>query len=231
MEIQNYIDHTLLKPLADESLYQKLVEEATKYNFFAVCVPSAWVPFCKERTDGHPTKIVTVAGFPFGYSDSDSKAAEALRATKLGADEVDFVVNLSWVKSKKFDLIKREFHSLRNATPNHTLKAILESASLTESELERLCDLALDAELDFIKTSTGFFENGARISDVQTMLSVVGGRVKVKASGGIKTFAQAKEFIDLGVSRIGCSESVSILLQSDPDPDQNSNRQNPTSSY
>lgn len=214
MSINNYIDHTLLKPFAEEHQYDKLVREAVEYNFYAVCVPSSWISFCKSIAKDQPLKIATVAGFPFGYTDTDSKIAETMNAVKLGADEIDFVTNLSWVKSKKFDLIKREYNSLRNAAPDSVLKVILESAALTEDELEKVCALAMDAELDFVKTSTGFYDTGARLSDVKTMLSVVGGRVKIKASGGIKTYEQAKGFIDLGVSRIGCSESVSIFLES-----------------
>lgn len=217
MSINNYIDHTLLKPLADEHLYEKLVREAVEYNFFAVCVPSSWIAFCKSISKDHAVKMATVVGFPFGYTDTDSKVSETMNAVKLGADEVDFVTNLSWVKSKKFDLIKREYNSLRNAAPDSVLKVILESAALSEDELEKVCALAMDAELDFVKTSTGFYDTGARVSDVKTMLSVVGGRVKIKASGGIKNYEQAKSFIDLGVSRLGCSESVSIFLESTSD--------------
>lgn len=214
MSINNYIDHTLLKPLADEQLYTQLVEEAVKYNFYAVCVPSSWVKHCKNIAQKHPLKVATVAGFPFGYTETESKASETLNAVKAGADEVDFVVNLSWVKSGKFDLIKREFNVLRTTAPDTVLKVILETGALNVAEIEKLCQLALDTELDFVKTSTGFHEVGARLEDVKTMVSVVGGRVKIKASGGIKTYAQAQEFIKMGVSRIGCSESVNILLQS-----------------
>lgn len=215
MTINNYIDHTLLKPFADESLYTQLVQEALQYNFYAVCVPSAWIRHCKEIAQNRSLKIATVAGFPFGYTETESKASETLNAVKSGADEVDFVTNLSWVKSKKFDLIKREFNVLRTMAPKAVLKVILETGALEQDEIEKLCALALDAELDFVKTSTGFYEIGAQSKDVKTMLSVVGGRVKIKASGGIKTYEQAKEFINLGVSRIGCSESVKIFQQSE----------------
>lgn len=214
MLINNYIDHTLLKPLADESLYLKLVSEAKENNFYAICVPPTWVNYCKAQCENSSVKIATVVGFPLGYTETENKASECISLIKQGADEIDFVVNLSWVKSKKFDLIKREFDVLRNSTAKSVIKVILETGALQKEETEKLCELALASEFDFVKTSTGFYEVGARLEDVKIMQSVLGGRVKIKASGGIKTFDQAKAFIDLGVSRIGCSESVNILKQS-----------------
>lgn len=215
MTINNYIDHTLLKPFAHEAQYTQLAEEAKEYNFYAVCVPSSWIKHCKDTLQGSNVKIATVVGFPWGYTETESKASETLHAVKSGAHEIDFVTNLSWVKSQKFDLIKREFNVLRTTAPDSVIKVILETGALNTDEIEQLCHLALDAELDFVKTSTGFYEVGAQISAVKTMLSVVGGRLKIKASGGIKTYEQAQEYIHLGVSRIGCSESVSIFLQSE----------------
>lgn len=213
MNIENYIDHTLLKPLADQSLYEQLVKEAIKYKFKAICIPPTWIDFCKKQHHAENLNIATVVGFPLGYNETESKAFEALSAYKSGANEIDFVTNLSWVKSKKFDLIKREYNMIRNAVPEAVIKVILEAGQLNEIELKKLCDLAKDAELDFVKTSTGFFDIGARASDIKIMLASVGERVKIKASGGIKSYEQAKEFIDLGVQRIGCSESVTIFQQ------------------
>ncbi len=214
MTLNQYIDHTLLKPTANESDYLKLCSEALEYNFKAVCVPPTWVSFCKHILKNSDVLVATVIGFPLGYSLTSSKVNEVQNLIDLNVDEIDFVINISWVKSDKFDFVFEEFKALREASNGIVLKAILETGALTEPEIKKLCDLALKAKLDFVKTSTGFYETGARLSDVQLMKKQVGQLMQIKSSGGIKDYQTAKQFIDAGADRIGCSASVAILKES-----------------
>lgn len=212
--LNEYIDHTLLKTTAAESDYIKLCNEAIQYKFKAVCVPPAWVSFCKKQLKDSDVLIATVVGFPFGYNLTSSKVHELQNLIDLGADEIDFVINLSWVKSDKFDFVFEEFKALREAAGNTVLKAILETGALSEFEIKKLCELAIKSKIDFVKTSTGFHETGAKLSDVQLMKRQVGNAVFIKSSGGIKDLQTAKQFINAGADRIGCSASVSIIKES-----------------
>ena len=215
MALNQYIDHTLLKPTSNESDYIRLCHEALEYNFKAVCVPPSWVKLCKEKLANSSVLTATVVGFPLGYSLTSSKEQEIKALIEEGVDEIDFVTNISWVKSGHFDLVKNEFKRLRDASGNVVVKAILETGALTESEIKKLCHIAVDTKLDFIKTSTGFSEVGAKISDVALMKKEVGNSILIKSSGGIKDFETAKQFIQAGADRIGCSASVNILKESD----------------
>lgn len=212
--INQYIDHTLLKPTAAEADYVKLCNEAMEYNFKAVCVPPAWVSFCKKQLKESNVLVATVVGFPLGYCLTSTKVHEIQNLIDLGADEIDFVVNLSWVKSDKFDYVYEEFKALREASKGTVLKAILETGALSEFEIKKLCELAIKSKIDFVKTSTGFYETGAKLSDVQLMKRQVGAAVQIKSSGGIKDFKTAQQFINAGADRIGCSASVSIIKES-----------------
>ncbi len=214
MKLNQMIDHTLLKVTATEPEYSKLVDDALEFQFKAVCVPPIMVKYCKERLDSSDVLIASVVGFPSGYSLTSTKVEESKNLIQLGADEIDFVTNIGWVKSSKFDLILEEYKAIKDACDGKTTKAILETGALTESEIKKLCDLAIKAKLDFIKTSTGFYEIGARLSDVQLMRRHVGQALLIKASGGIKDFQTAKQFINAGADRLGCSASVNILISS-----------------
>ncbi len=209
--IGKYIDHTLLSPTATETEYSKLALEAIEYNLKAICVPPTWTYFCKKIIDGSQVKLATVVGFPLGYSLTQDKLCEVHSMVKIGVDEIDFVSNLSWAKSGKFDRIKDEFKSIRDAAPQVNLKAILETGALTVDEISKLCDLSIAAGLDFIKTSTGFYKVGARIEDVELMKKCVGHSIKIKASGGISSYKSASAFLDAGANRLGCSSSLKIL--------------------
>lgn len=215
MNLNHYIDHTLLKSTASETDYLKLCHEALEFNFKAVCVPPAWVSFCKNQLKTSEVLVATVVGFPMGYNLTSTKVSEVQNLIDLGADEIDFVTNISWVKSNKFDFVFEEFKALREAAHGVVLKAILETGALTETEIKKLCELAVQAKIDFIKTSTGFYETGAKISDVELMKKQVGNSIFIKSSGGIKDFKTAQQFIKAGADRIGCSASVAILKESE----------------
>jgi deoxyribose-phosphate aldolase len=215
MLLNQRIDHTLLKLTASESDYLKLTQEAREYQFKAVCVPPSWVKFCKNQLQDSDVLIATVVGFPMGYALTETKVTECQQLLQLGADEIDFVTNISWIKSQKFDLIFEEFKALKDAAEEKVLKAILETGALSETEIKKLCDLAVKAKLDFVKTSTGFYETGARLSDVQLMKRHVGQSILIKSSGGIKDYQMAQQFINAGADRIGCSASVQILKESE----------------
>lgn len=215
MTLNQRIDHTLLKPTASESDYLKLTQEAREFQFKAVCVPPSWVEFCKNKLKDSDVLVASVVGFPMGYTLTATKVTETEQLIKLGADEIDFVTNISWIKSGKFDLIFEEFKALKNIAEATVLKAILETGALSETEIKKLCDLAVKAKLDFVKTSTGFYETGARLSDVQLMKRHVGQSILIKSSGGIKDYQMAQQFINAGADRIGCSASVQILKESE----------------
>lgn len=214
MKINEYIDHTLLKPTATQDEYLKLVEEAIEYNFKAICVPPIQSSLCISELKGNKTLLVSVCGFPLGYNSTQSKIFEIEELVKQNVDEIDFVINQSWVKSSQFKLIKSEFDSLRKASKAAVLKVIIEAGALNETEIKKVCDLAMEAELDFIKTSTGFFEIGAQVKDIQLIKKHVGNKIKIKASGGIRKFEFAEQLIEAGADRIGCSASVQIYKDS-----------------
>jgi deoxyribose-phosphate aldolase len=213
--LNQFIDHTLLKPTANESDYLKLCNEAAEFNFKAVCVPPTWVSICKKELKNSNVLVAAVVGFPLGYNLTSTKVQEIQTLISMNVDEIDFVTNISWVKSGKFDLVYEEYKMLRDTAGQVVLKAILETGALSEYEIKKLCDLAVKAKLDFIKTSTGFYETGARLSDVQLMKKQVGSSILIKSSGGIKDFLTAKQFINAGADRIGCSASVKILKESE----------------
>lgn len=212
-ELSQFIDHTLLKPTANQQDFLTLCHEAKEFEFKAVCIPPTWVSFCKEQLIGTNVLTAAVVGFPLGYSFTETKLNEIKLLSSFKTDEIDFVVNLSWVKSNQFDKIHDEFKALRDASENIVLKAILETAALTESEIKRLCDIAMETKHDFVKTSTGFYGEGARLEDVKLMKKHVGESISIKASGGIKNLDSALQFINAGANRIGCSASVSILKE------------------
>lgn len=209
--LNEYIDHTLLKPTASSVDYKKLCEEAKQYSFFSVCVPPTWIAYCKTLLSKTNVKVATVVGFPLGYSETSVKVFETQEAFQAGADEIDFVNNLSWVKSGQFENIQNEFKEIRKASPNKVVKVILETGLLLPEEISKLCQIATLENIDFVKTSTGFSEVGARLEDVKLMKLNIGPNVKIKASGGIKNTSQALEFIKAGAERLGCSSSVEIV--------------------
>lgn len=210
MQIQDYIDHTLLKPTAIPSDIEKLCQEAKDYKFQAVCVNGCFTKFAKEQLKNSQVKLAVVVGFPLGAMSTESKVFEAKDSVANGADEIDMVINLGWLKSGKLELVKREISEIKKAIGNKVLKVIIETCYLTQDEKIKACELAVKAGADFVKTSTGFGEGGATLEDVKLMKKVVGNKAKIKASGGIKNRATALKYISLGVSRIGTSSGIAI---------------------
>ena len=210
MQIQDYIDHTLLKPTAIPSDIEKLCQEAKDYKFQAVCVNGCYTKFAKEQLKNSQVKLAVVVGFPLGAMSTESKVFEAKDSVANGADEIDMVINLGWLKSGKLELVEREISEIKKAIGQKVLKVIIETCYLTQDEKIKACELAVKAGADFVKTSTGFGEGGATLEDVKLMKKVVGNKAKIKASGGIKNRATALKYISLGVSRIGTSSGIAI---------------------
>jgi deoxyribose-phosphate aldolase len=209
--IARLIDHTLLKPEATEPEISQLCSEAMRYGFASVCVNGCWVPLCKKLIAGERVKICSVVGFPLGANSSAVKAAEAAQAVKDGADELDMVANIGWIKSGKMDMVEQDIREVVKAAKGTPLKVIIETALLTDEEKIRASLAAKNAGAAFVKTSTGFGKGGATAGDVALMRRVVGPKMGVKASGGVRDFGTALQMIESGATRIGASASVGII--------------------
>jgi len=217
-DLAQYIDHTLLKPDATKQQIRKLCEEALEHRFFAVCVNSSMLPVCREILRSSKVQIASVVGFPLGCCDSASKAFETTRAINLGANEIDMVLNVGVLKSGELSIVERDIFDVVRAAEGKIVKVILETCLLTDDEKKKACELALKAGAHFVKTSTGFGPvnsltntNGATLTDIDLMKSVVGSHAKIKASGGIKDFNFAKELILAGATRLGTSSGVALV--------------------
>lgn len=212
MGIGNMIDHTLLKADATENAIRKLCGEAKEYEFAAVCVNPYYVKLANSLLKDSNVKVATVIGFPLGANTSEIKAFEAENAIKNGADEVDMVINIGALKNKDYDLVKEDIKAVVNAAKDKALvKVIIETCLLTEEEKIMACKLSEEAGANYVKTSTGFSTGGATVEDVKLMKEVVGDRLKIKASGGIRDYEKAKAMVDAGASRIGASASIDIV--------------------
>lgn len=211
LPLSKYIDHTLLKPTASESDIQVLCNEAIQNNFFAVCVNGCYVDLCKMLLATSNIQIASVIGFPLGAAATISKVQEAKCATQDGADEIDMVLNIAWLKDKKYTLVKDEIAAVKNAIGNKILKVIIETCYLTNDEKQRATELIIEAKADFVKTSTGFGTNGATLEDVALIKSITQNSIQIKASGGIRDAETALKYIELGVTRIGTSNGVQIV--------------------
>ena len=211
MELSQYIDHTLLKATATKEDIIKLCNEAKKYNFYAVCVNSCYVSLASNQLKNSEVKIAAVVGFPLGANSSQAKVYEANQCIKDGADEIDMVLNIGFLKSKRNEDVQEEIAAVKNTIGNKVLKVILETCYLNDEEIRMACQIAKDAGADFVKTSTGFGTAGATEDVVKIMIKEVGNSLKIKASGGIKDTKTAKKYIELGVSRIGTSSGIEIL--------------------
>jgi deoxyribose-phosphate aldolase len=213
MNLNRFIDHTLLKADATRAQVEKLCQEAREHQFFSVCVNSYFVRPAAEFLDGSGVKVCTVVGFPLGASTMETKRFEAMKSIADGADEVDMVINVSAIKSQDWQYVLDDMASLAKVCHQQQalLKVILETALLSEDEKKRACELAVKAGVDFVKTSTGFSIGGATVGDVKLMRSIVGKDIGVKASGGIRDTATAKAMIEAGASRLGTSASVDIV--------------------
>ena len=209
-EILKYCDHTLLRVDCTEAEIRKLCDQAIKYECASVCIPPAHVPGAK-RYVGDRMKICTVIGFPNGYMSTAAKAFETADAVANGADEIDMVINLGWVKEGQYDKILQEINSVKISCHGNILKVIIETCLLTDEEKVKACELAKEAGADFVKTSTGFSTGGAKAEDVALMRKTVGDDMGVKASGGIHTAEEAQAMIDAGASRLGTSATLAII--------------------
>lgn len=211
MRLEKYIDHTLLKPTATSLDIEKLCKEALQYRFFSVCVNSCYVPLASELLKNSEVSVCSVVGFPLGAMSTRAKLFETERALTDGADEIDMVMNIGWLKSKRINEVLQEISFLKNETGNRILKVILETCYLDEAEKKLACKICVDAGADFVKTSTGFGTGGATIEDIKLMKNAVKGDAKIKASGGIRDRETALEYVYLGVDRIGTSNGIAIV--------------------
>ncbi len=210
-EILHFVDHTDLRPTATEEDMKKLCDDAIAAGCAAVCVPSSYVGMVKRYSAGR-VKVCTVVGFPNGYASTAAKVVETVDAVIMGADEIDMVVHLGWVKDCKYNRIADEISQVRNACKNQVLKVIVEACCLTEEEKIRLCQIVTEAGADYIKTSTGFAAGGATLEDVRLFADHIGSSVKIKAAGGIKDFAMADALLSAGARRLGSSNLVKKWL-------------------
>lgn len=211
-KLAKMIDHTLLKPEATMFDVINLCEEAKKYGFFSVCVNSSRVSLAHEILEGSNVKICTVVGFPLGASSTVSKKMEAKQAIIDGANEIDMVINIGMLKDRNLEYVYNDIKEIVEASRGKALvKVIIETCLLTDDEKRTACILARDAGADFIKTSTGFSGEGAKKEDIVLIRETIGDKIKIKASGGIRTYEDAIEMIKSGADRIGTSASIDII--------------------
>ena len=216
MNIAAYIDHTILKPTTLIADVEVLCKEANENNMAAVCVPPMFVKQAKALLEKSNVKVATVIGFPFGYSAVEAKLAEVLLAIVDGADELDMVINIAALKNNDWQYLAKELNSILPIVKGKqkVIKIIIETGVLSDDEIINCCDLYGIAGVDFMKTSTGYAETGATVHAVKLMRQHLADAVKIKASGGIRTYDFAKELIAAGADRIGCSSSLKIIEES-----------------
>ena len=215
MELNKFIDHTLLKPEALPEDIVKLCEEAKEYGFFSVCVNSYYVPLAKAELSGSDVEIASVIGFPLGAMSTSSKVFETEDACRSGASEIDMVINVGLLKAGKYEECKEDIAAVVRAAHNNNaiVKVIIETCLLSKDEIVKACTLSKEANADFVKTSTGFSTGGAKEEDVKLMRETVGPDIGVKASGGIRDLDTAQKMINAGASRLGASAGVSIMQE------------------
>lgn len=214
MQLNRYIDHTILKPSTLIAEVEKLCNEALQNNFAAVCVPPPFVKQAKQMLSGSEVKTATVIGFPFGYNAVEAKIAEILLAIVDGADELDMVANITAIKNNDWEYVANEINHIMPiiASKNKILKVIIETGILTDDEIIKCCTLYGAAGIHYLKTSTGYAEKGATTEAVKLMRSHLPGHIKIKASGGIRTKEFALELIEAGAERLGTSSSVLLMV-------------------
>ncbi len=210
MNLNKYIDHTLLKPTATKEDIERICKEAIDFDFASVCVNSCYIPLVSRLLKDSGVKTCCVVGFPLGAMSTFAKSAEAQDAVYHGAEEIDMVINLGFAKSHEWEKVEQDIRSVVSASKPAIVKVIIETCLLTDEEKVKACEAAEKAGADFVKTSTGFSTGGATCEDVRLMKNTVGDNVKVKASGGIRTYEDAVKMIEAGASRIGTSNGCSI---------------------
>lgn len=213
-EVLKCVDHTLLTQSATWAEIKEILDDAMKYETASACIPAAYVKQAAEYVDGK-LPICTVIGFPNGYHTTAVKVFETKDAVANGATEIDMVINIGFLKDKRYAEVEEEIRQIHEACQGHILKVIVETCLLTEEEKIKICEIVTRAGAEFIKTSTGFSKAGATFADVELMRKHVGAEVKVKAAGGISSFDDAEEFIRLGADRLGTSRLVKIMKNTD----------------
>ena len=215
-EIPNLIDHTILRPDTTKSDIEQLCKEARQYKFFSVCVNPTWVTLARQLLDGSGVKVCCVVGFPLGAQPPETKALEARAAIRQGAKEIDMVINVGALRSGDDDLVLRDIRAVVEACRDGSAKCkvILETSLLTNAEKARACELSVRARADFVKTSTGFSTGGATVEDVSLMSRIVRDKgLQVKASGGVRSYADLRAMVQAGATRIGTSSGIKIMQE------------------
>ena len=213
-EIIKHVDHTLLAQTATWEEIRQICDDAIGYGTASVCIPPSYVKQVKEYVQDR-IAVCTVIGFPNGYMTTKTKAFETKDALENGADEIDMVINLGWVKDKKYDCIEDEIRILKKECGEKILKVIIETCLLTEEEKIRMCETVTRAGADYIKTSTGFSKAGAAFEDIELFSKHIGTNVKMKAAGGISSFEDAEKFLELGTDRLGTSRIIKLVKMSE----------------
>lgn len=209
-KILSMVDHTLLAQGATWEEIRQIVDDGIRYHCASVCIPASYVKQAAEYADGK-VKICTVIGFPNGYSTTEAKCFEAADAVKNGADEVDMVINIGWLKDKRYDALLDEINCIKAACDGRLLKVIIETCLLTDEEKIKMCEIVSASDADFIKTSTGFSTAGATKEDIRLFAAHTTNGKKIKAAGGIASLEDAEDFIALGAERLGTSRIVKIV--------------------
>ena len=211
MNLSEFIDHTNLKKTATAEDIMKLCEEAKKYHFPTVCIPPYYVKAASEYLKGSTTEVCTVIGFPNGYNTTETKQYEAIDAIHNGAKEIDMVININALKNKDYDYVKDEIETIRDSIDGRVLKVIIETCLLTEDEIIKMTEICNETFVNFIKTSTGFDKEGAKLDDVNLIMKHKNEVLEVKASGGIRNSKDAEAFIKAGATRLGTSHGIDII--------------------
>lgn len=211
-KILSAVDHTLLKQDSTWEQIQQICDDAMKYHTASVCIPASYVKRVKDYV-GDRMAVYTVIGFPNGYSTTATKVFETKDALANGANEIDMVINIGWVKDGRYEDVLSEIRKMKAACGDHILKVIIETCLLTEEEKIRMCEVVTESGADFIKTSTGFSTAGATFEDVALFRKHVGKNVRIKAAGGISSLEDAEKFMQLGAQRLGTSRIIKIIKQ------------------
>ena len=209
-EVYGHIDHTLLKAFSTTEQIEAIAEEALKYGTASICIPTSFVNYIHNKYKD--VNICTVIGFPLGYSTTPIKVAEAKQAIEDGANEIDMVINIGMLKEKRYDDILSEINAIKDACDGRILKVIIETCLLTDDEKIKMCEIVSNSNADYIKTSTGFSTGGATFDDIKLFAKHINNK-KIKAAGGIKDFADAEKFIELGADRLGTSRLVKQMKE------------------
>lgn len=213
-EIIKHVDHTLLAQTATWEEIKQICDDAIRYGTASVCIPPSYVKQVKEYVQDRMA-VCTVIGFPNGYMTTKAKEFETKDALENGADEIDMVINLGWVKDKKYDCIENEIKGLKEICGEKVLKVIIETCLLTEEEKVKMCEIVTRVGADYIKTSTGFSKAGATFEDIKLFSENIGPNVKMKAAGGISSFEDAEKFLELGADRLGTSRMIKLVKMSE----------------